>query len=65
MLLVTVRMGLSPAETATTVVLLGQRAFYSMGRDNTIASLDLLNGSNGLSGSSLFLATGSVLCGGP
>ncbi|KAI1662856.1 alkaline-phosphatase-like protein [Daldinia decipiens] len=46
-------MGLSPAETATTVVLLGQSAFYSMGRDNTIASLDLLNGFNGLGESSI------------
>ncbi|TGJ81848.1 hypothetical protein E0Z10_g6909 [Xylaria hypoxylon] len=50
---VLLRMGLSPAETATTVVLLGQSAFYSMGRDNTIASLDLLNGFNGLGGSSV------------
>ncbi|GAP90622.2 putative GPI ethanolamine phosphate transferase [Rosellinia necatrix] len=50
---VLLKMGLSPAETATTVVLLGQSAFYSMGRDNTIASLDLLNGFNGLSGSSI------------
>ncbi|KAF2965313.1 hypothetical protein GQX73_g8275 [Xylaria multiplex] len=46
-------MGLSPAETATTVILLGQSAFYSMGRDNTIASLDLLNGFNGLGESSI------------
>ncbi|KAI1800132.1 alkaline-phosphatase-like protein [Daldinia bambusicola] len=46
-------MGLSPTETATTVVLLGQSAFYSMGRNNTIASLDLLNGFNGLGESSI------------
>lgn len=46
-------MGLSPAETATTVLLLGQSGFYSMGRDNSIASLDLLNGFNGLGESSL------------
>lgn len=48
-----VRMGLSPAETATTAVLLGQSAFYSMGRDNTIASLDLVNGFNSLDGTSV------------
>ncbi|KAI3317931.1 alkaline-phosphatase-like protein [Xylariaceae sp. AK1471] len=50
---VLLKMGLSPAETATTVVFLGQSAFYSMGRDNTIASLDLLNGFNGFDGSSV------------
>ncbi|KAJ3580513.1 hypothetical protein NPX13_g66 [Xylaria arbuscula] len=48
-----VGMELSPAETATTVVLLGQSAFYSMGRDNTIASLDLVNGFNSLDGTSV------------
>lgn len=46
-------MNLSPPETATTVLLLGQSAFYSMGRNNSIATLDLLNGFNGLDESSM------------
>lgn len=46
-------MNLSAVETATTVLLLGQSGFYSMGRSNSIATLDLLNGFNGLGASSV------------
>ncbi|KAK9445238.1 transferase [Metarhizium brunneum] len=50
---VLMKMNPSPIETATTVLLLGQSAFYSMGRSNSIATLDLLNGFNGLGESSV------------
>ncbi|KAH0595098.1 hypothetical protein MHUMG1_07398 [Metarhizium humberi] len=50
---VLLKMNLSAVETATTVLLLGQSGFYSMGRSNSIATLDLLNGFNGLGASSV------------
>ncbi|QPH02878.1 hypothetical protein C2857_007096 [Epichloe festucae Fl1] len=38
---------------STTILMLGQSAFYSMGRNNSISTLDLLNGFNGLGESSV------------
>ena len=44
---------LEPSEISVTTLLLGQSSFYAMGRDNSFASLDLMNGYNGLDGSSV------------
>lgn len=39
---------LNPSEVAITSLVLGQSSFFAMGRNNSVASLDMLNGYNGL-----------------
>ena len=39
---------LTPSEVAVTILLLGQSSFYAGGRDNSLASFDMMNGYNGI-----------------
>lgn len=39
---------MGPSEIAVTTLLLGQSAFYASGRNNSFASLDMMNGYNGI-----------------
>nr|FAA01290.1 TPA: GPI-ethanolamine phosphate transferase homolog [Colletotrichum incanum] len=48
---------LSVAEISLTVLLLGQSSFFATGRGNTFASLDFVNGFNGLDGTNVIAVT--------
>lgn len=39
---------MDPSEIAVTTLLPGQSAFYASGRNNSFASLDMMNGYNGI-----------------
>ncbi|RYP07496.1 hypothetical protein DL765_009140 [Monosporascus sp. GIB2] len=45
--------GLSISEIAVTALLLGQSSFYASGRNDSVASLDLMNGFNGVGESNI------------